>query len=154
MFHPPTTLPPLKVDRDKVSKDSGHNIVVFAPNSNITYQQTRRKKTIYTRPLPESQIMRFENDLIRYPWDEVFLYKNVDQQVEQFHLFLRSQLDKYFPEKMVRISNLDKKWFSPQIKQIHRKMQREFYKHRRSPKYKKLKSKFKKLKRRSIKTFY
>ena len=146
MFHPPTTLPPLQVDQDKVGKDSDHNIVVFAPNSNVQYHQTRNKKKIYTRPLPAHKVLQFENDLIRYPWDEVFMFKNVDEQVEHFHYFLRSQLDRYFPEKMVRISHLDKKWFSPQLKQIHRSMQREFYKHRKSPKYKKLK--FKKLKRR------
>ena len=67
MFHPPTTLPPLQVDKGKVGKDSDHNIVVFAPISNIQYQQTRQKKTILTRPLPESEIFKFEKDLIKYP---------------------------------------------------------------------------------------
>ena len=56
--------------------------------------------------------------------------KSVNQQVEVFHNFLRSQLENYFPEKMVRMSNLDKKWFSPSLKQIHRKMQREWYRHK------------------------
>ena len=43
---------------------------------------------------------------------------------------------------------------SPTLKQLHRKMTKEYYKKRRSPKYKILKSKFKKLKRKAIKTFY
>ena len=154
LFHPPTTLSPLQVDRGKVGKDSDHNIVVFAPKNNIQFQQTRSKKTIMSRPLPESGLLNFEKELIRYPWDEVLSGKSVNEQVEEFHYFLRSQLDKFFPEKMVKMSNLDKKWFSPQLKQIHRTMQREFYKHRRSEKYKRLKSKFKRLKRRSIQTFY
>ena len=99
-------------------------------------------------------LLNFERELIRYLWDEVLSGKSVNEQVEEFHYFLRSQLDNFFPEKMVKMSSLDKKWFSPQLKQIHRTMQREFYKHRRSEKYKRLKSKFKRLKRRSIKTFY
>ena len=43
---------------------------------------------------------------------------------------------------------------SPPLKQLHRRMQREFVKNRQSPKYKKLKLKFKKTKRKAIKTFY
>jgi hypothetical protein len=63
-------------------------------------------------------------------------------------------LDFYFPEKTVKISSLDKKWFSPTLKQLHRKMQREFHKKRNSQKYKTLKAKFKKMKRTAIKVFY
>ena len=52
------------------------------------------------------------------------------------------------------MSNLDREWMSPELKQIHRAMQREYFKRRKSPKYKKLKIKFKKLKRRTLKDFY
>ena len=37
MFHPPTTLPSLQVDTNKKGKDSDHNVVVFAPISNVQY---------------------------------------------------------------------------------------------------------------------
>jgi hypothetical protein len=154
MFHPPTTLQPLQVDQNKVGKDSDHNVVVFAPNSNTEFKQSRKKKTILTRPLPESQIVKFERELSKHPWEEIFTNKSVDEQVELFHDFLRCQLDRFFPEKSVKISTLDKKWMSPSLKQINRKMKREFYKHRRSPKYRKLKAKFKKMKRKAVKTFY
>ena len=43
---------------------------------------------------------------------------------------------------------------SPQLKQAHRAMQRKFEKHRKSPKHKKLKAKYKKLKRKTLKAFY
>ena len=154
LFHPPTTLPPLQVDQDKLGKDSDHDIVVLAPVSNVQYQKERKKKTIFTRPLPESQIANFEKELISYPWDEMFKNRTLDEQVQIFHNFLRNNLDKFFPEKVTRISHLDKKWMSPQLKQLHRAMQREFYKHRRSMKYKKLRSKFRKLKRTTVKKFY
>ena len=52
------------------------------------------------------------------------------------------------------MSSLDKDWMSPQLKQMHRSMQREFFKNRKSQKYLKLKSKFKKLKRNTVKTLY
>ena len=63
-------------------------------------------------------------------------------------------MDYYFPEKSIKISTLDKKWMNPGLKSLHRKVQREFYKHRQSKKWKKLKHRFKKLKRKSIKSFY
>ena len=43
---------------------------------------------------------------------------------------------------------------NPNLKQVHRAMQREFCKNRKSEKYKKLKIKFKKMKRKAIKKFY
>ena len=154
MYHPPTTLPPLQVDSDKKGKDSDHNVVVFAPLSNVEFRLERTKKTIRTRPVLQSQILKFERDLAQFPWAESFENKTVDQQAEIFHSFLRVHLDRYFPEKVVKISSMDKKWMSPPLKQLHRKMQREFFHRRKSPKYKKLKSKFKKMKRKAIKTFY
>ena len=100
LFHPPTTLPPLQVDADKPGQDSDHNTVVFAPKNNTQYKSQVKKKTIKTRPLPESKKFSFENDLIRYPWDEVLFGRSVDEQVETFHNFLRSNLEKHFPEKI------------------------------------------------------
>ena len=154
LFHPPTTLPPLQVDEGKVGKDSDHNVVVFAPKSNIQYHRTQFKKIVFTRPLPESGIFKFERDLIQYPWDEVFMDKCADEQAEIFHNFLRGKLDQHFPQKRVKISALDKKWMNPSLKHLHRRMKREFFKNRKSPKYKLLKAKFKKMKRKSVKSFY
>ena len=43
---------------------------------------------------------------------------------------------------------------SPELKQLQRKVQREFYKHRKSDKWKKLKRKFKTLKKKTLRKFY
>ena len=99
LFHPPTTLPPIQVDTDKKGKDSDHNTVVFAPKDNLQYRSEVKKKIIKTRPLPESTFFKFEEKLIKYPWEQVFIGKGVDTQVEIFHNFLRSNLEKCFPEK-------------------------------------------------------
>ena len=47
-YHPPTVLGPLKVDEDKIGKDSDHNIVVFAPRSDVNFPVQRVKKVIQT----------------------------------------------------------------------------------------------------------
>ena len=154
LYHPPTTLPPLQVDVDKKGKDSDHDVMLFAPLTNMNYKVDRVKKTIKTRPIPESQILKFERDLANHPWHEIFANKTPDKQAEIFHDFLRSKLDQYFPEKTVKISTLDKKWFSPSLKQLHRRMQRAYHRNRNGQKFKKLKLKFKKQKRNAINSFF
>ena len=79
---------------------------------------------------------------------------NVDDKVTCFHNFLISTLDKHFPEKTIKISSLDKKWMVPKLKLLHRKMQREYYRNRRSKKWSEMKVRFKREKRKAIKTFY
>ena len=154
LFHPPTTLPPLQVDSDKQGKDGDHEVVVLAPISNMQYKIERKKKIISTRPLPQSQVIKFEKAIMFNDWEEMFKDKTFDEKVESFHFFLRSNLDTYFPEKVTKMSNMDREWMSPELKNLHRAMQREFFRHRKSTKHKKLKYKFKKLKRKTLKNFY
>ena len=154
LYHPPTTLPPLQVDENKNGKDSDHNIVVMAPLSNQKYAIVRNKKTIKTRPLPISNFAKFEKQLQSQSWTELLQSNDVDGKVESFHKFIRNILEENFPEKLVRISTLDNKWMSPQLKQLHRRVQREFFKNRHSKKWKKLKKTFKKLKKKTIRKFY
>ena len=153
-YHPPTTLAPLQVDTGKKGSDSDHQVVIFATLSNFNYQRSRDKKTITTRPLPNSAFISFGQDITKHTWDEVMQTKDVDSKVVNFHQTLRNKLEKHFPTKTVKISTLDKKWFNPSLKLLHRKVQREFYKHRQSTKWKRLKKKFKKMKRKAIKSFY
>ena len=71
-----------------------------------------------------------------------------------FHQTLRSKLDECCPEKTVLVSYLDKIWMTPHLKNLNRRIKREFFKSPKSPKWKKLKKKFKKEKRKTIKSFY
>ena len=154
LYHPPTTLAPLQIDEGKKGSDSDHQVVIFAPLSNVNYQKTREKRTITTRPLPNSAFIAFGQDMTKHKWTEVLNTEDANEKVNNFHHTLREKLEKHFPTKTVRISNLDKKWFNPSLKILHRKVQREFYKHRQSPKWKRMKNKFKKLKRKAVKSFY
>ena len=153
-YHPPTTLPPLQVDEGRLGKDGDHNIVVFAPCSNQQYKIERKKRIVHTRPLPESNMLLFEQSIMNYPWEEQFKSKSINEKVKIFHDCLIENLNHFFPEKKTKMSCLDKDWMSPELKQLHRSLQREYYKHRKSIKYKKLKSKFKKLKRKTVKNLY
>ena len=76
------------------------------------------------------------------------------EKVENFHKYMRDLLDKYFPEKTVNVTNLDKEWLSPGLKLLLRQAQRELFKNGKSKKYKKLRNVFRRRKRESIKMFY
>ena len=106
------------------------------------------------RPLPESGILKFETDMIKCHWENVINCEDVNEKVINFHETIISVLDKHLPEKTVRISSLDKKWMLPKLKALHRQLQREYYKNRRSIKWKSLKIRFKREKRKAVKTFY
>ena len=153
MYQQPECLPPLQVDNDKLGKDSDHNIVLLAPIS-INNNRKRVKKPVVTRPLPQSGVDKFAQFISAHSWDEVLVEQDIDTKVNNFHKTLRLKLDEYFPEKTVMVSYLDKKWMNPQLKNLNRRVKREFYKNRKSPKWKKLKRKFKSLKRKTIKNFY
>ena len=52
------------------------------------------------------------------------------------------------------VSYLDKKWMTPKLKNLNRRVKREFFKNRKSPKWRNLKKQFKKLKKKTVRTFY
>ena len=72
-YHPPTTLPPLQRDEGKKGPDSDHQVAIFAPTSNPNFMKQSMKKTITTRPLPDSGYISFGQDITKHPWDEVLL---------------------------------------------------------------------------------
>ena len=78
-------------------------------------------------------------------WETIFNAKTPDEKVNLFHGILSNLLKDFFPEKSIKVSQFDKKWFNPTLRNLHRQKQREFVKHRRSEKWLKLNKKFKKL---------
>ena len=101
-------------------------------------------------------LMKTQSSACTWTWtlDFDLGFVNIDKKVENYHRTLRENLDLIFPEKTVKISTLDRKWMTPQLKKLIRKIKREFYMHKKSPKWRRLKSRFKKLKRNTVKQFY
>ena len=153
-YHAPTTIDPLEVDDDKLGANSDHNIVIMAPKTNSKFKNEHVKREKMVRPTPFSKIEDFGKEITTHKWTEVLEVQNLDDKVENFHSYLLGLLDKHFPEKKVKMSNLDKQWMTPNLKLLHRQMQREFFKNKKSKKWKKLNSSFKKQKRKSIKIYY
>ena len=154
LYHPPTVHGPLKVDEGKAGKDSDHNIVIFAPRSDANFRVERKKKTIKTRPIPDSCIPSFSREIQNLTWEEVLNEKDIDTKVYNFHRTLSLVCNKYFPEKKITISNLDKKLITVELKTLSRRIKAEYFRNRKSPKWRKLKKEFKKKKKKSIRAFH
>ena len=106
------------------------------------FKVEREKRKVVTRPLPQAQINRFCAEFTKHKWLEVIEAKDANEKVENFHKYMRDLLDKYFPEKTVNVTNLDKEWLSPGLKLLLRQAQRELFKNGRSKKYKTLSTYF------------
>ena len=153
LYQPPRCLAPLQVDDDKPGTDSDHNIAILAPILSANNEK-HKKRSVKYRPLQQSGITKFTQFISNHTWQEVLGEENIDKKVANFHFLLRAKLDEYFPEKTMMVSYLDKKWMTPQLKNLNRKLKREFFKNRKSQKWKTLKGRFKKLKKRTIQAFY
>ena len=127
LYHPPTALAPLQVDEDKNLSDSDHFIVVFAPKSDQNFRVERKKKEVKTRPLPDSKLPYFGREIQEQTWENVIFEEDLDKKVENFHNTIVQICDKHFPSKIVKISNLDKKWITPELKTLSRKVKKEFF---------------------------
>ena len=64
-YHPPSCISPLEADENQQGKDSDHNIVMFPP---ISFPK-RMKRTITTRPLPDSQVEKFGKFITSHDWN-------------------------------------------------------------------------------------
>ena len=100
---PPQTVGFLqKLTKAKKGSDSDHNIEIFSPISNPQFKKDRIKTTITHRPLPQSKIQDFGQDLVPHFWMEVLEEDNGHQKAVNFHNTLMWFRDKHFPEKSVK----------------------------------------------------
>ena len=153
LYQPPQILPPLKVDTEKVGEDSDHDIIFLAPILSSSNNH-RQKRTVRSRPIDNSAIDKFTHFFSTHQWDEVLKVDDIDKKVDNFHQTLRSKLDEFCPEKEFKVSVLDRKWMTPELKSLNRRIKREFFKNRKSKKWQSLSKKFKKKKRYVVRNFY
>ena len=123
---------------------------MFAPRSNLQFKKERQFNTINYRPLPPSRIQQFGQEFVRHPWSEVLECQDANQKAFNFHKTLCWFRDKYFPEKNVKMSSIDKEWMHPELKDLYVKMSKEYFKNQKSAKWKHLDVKFRREKRKAV----
>ena len=104
--------------------------------------------------MPDSKIQDFCLELTKHRWEDVLNTEDPHTKVELFQKYITNLKDKFFPEKVVTVSSLDKQWMNPELKVLLRQVQRERLKHGKGGQFKKLWSRFRRLKRGQIKKIH
>ena len=141
-YQTPVCLPPLDNDPDKDGSPADHMIVHMRPIDAINNNPARKLKIVKHRPLPESGIKAMGNWIVNHDWENVFGAITAHEKASIFQSTLLEKLNCFLPEKIVKFTSVDQVWITPEIKDISRRKRREFYKHRKSSKWKILNKQF------------
>ena len=137
-YQTPVVLPPLDNDPDKDGSPSDHLMPFMKPIDSINNNPARLKKAVTFRPLPRSGIERMGQWIVTEKWECVTEAKSAHEKAAALQHLVMKQLNNFLPEKTTTFTSEDQPWVTPEIKEIDRKKKREFYKHRKSPKWKRL----------------
>ena len=121
----PVIIPPLQPDNPETSCPSDHNGIESIPFQVGSKHETKKQRWI--RPLPESMIQQFENDLSSTSFE--YLHElPIDAMVSAYQDSMTNLLDKSFPLKLITISDRDQPWFNEDLRLLRRQKQREYTK--------------------------
>ena len=119
---------------------SDHSTVVATPLAQDSVGRSRDYITRTYRPLPQSGVLEFGQWICTEDWRSITDMENPTQQVQEFENIVMSKLDSIFPQKSVRINpNVDKPFYTADLKKLDRQVKREYKKNFRSEKYWRLK---------------
>ena len=108
------------------------------PINVINNDSARIRKTVKVRPLPESGIRAMGRWIVGHNWEEVYSAVTAHDQADIFQTTLHQKLNQFLPEKVKKFSSDGQVWVTPEIKMISRKKCREYFKNRKSSKWKAL----------------
>ena len=142
-YPPPDVVPPVPADNPAKGCPSDHSTVVATPLSKPGEEEHINEYTSKKcRPLPESGQREFGQWIMQEDWDCIKIEDTPDLQVESLKKIMTEKLDAIFPTKTVKISQKDKVYINADIKKLDRLVKREYKKHGKSEKYKKLLEKY------------
>ena len=153
-YQDPEVLPPLDPDPNSNGKPSDHMMVVFTPINVINTKSAIASKQIKYRPLSDNGMEQMENWLKNENWFEIINQNCVNLKANALQDLLMSKYNEFFPEKVRTISSQDQPFFTNKLKQLRRRKNREYHKHRKSLKWKNLEEIYQTELRKSKKHFY
>ena len=137
----PIVVPPVPCDDPKKGVPSDHSTPVAHPLST-----DHRIKNVYqtkvSQPLPDSGIREFGRWISSEDWASVPNMASTTEQVQKLQELLDKKMSDIFPKKSFRVSQKDQPWINFELKKLDRLKKREYRKHGKSEKYKKLLEKF------------
>ena len=134
-YQSPVTKPPINPNRNSGGKPSDHLVVLMCPLVSELQIPPRVYTTVTTRPLTQSGIERFAEWVEHYPFSEIYECKDANRMAENFQNILVDNYRRCFPTKSFRVCQEDRPWVSAELKTLHRRVKREYYKNKKSEKW-------------------
>ena len=140
-YNEPVTKPPINANPDN-GKPSDHQVVLMHPLVSNLENPPRIYKTVVTRPLSHSGLVKFAEWIESESWNEVYRCTDAHEMAETFQNLVVGNYWRCFPEKSFKTCSDDEPWFSADLKKLDRQRRREFFKHKRSQKWVDMNKKF------------
>ena len=137
----PKIIPAVLPDNPDKASPSDHSTVLATPIS--SFMSNSMVNTYFTklvRPQPQSKVDDFGKWIVQYNWPDFEIEATPNDLVAKFEEIMKHNLDKFLPEKSIKLSLKDKPYINSEIKTLDRKVKREYRKHGKSEKYIQLKS--------------
>ena len=141
-YNDPIIVNPVPVDDPAKGVPSDHLGVVIKPIVNPEQPPLRRKHTFSFRPMPESKLREFGNNICHKTWDFMLPTMSSTQLAEAFQNEISGMMDEHFPIKNLTVTDSDQPWITSDLKKLKRSRQREYERHGKSVKYNNLKNSF------------
>ena len=134
--------PPIKPDDPRKGKPSDHWVPVCIPHTDRYNPPNRNYRVIKYRPLPESSLKRFGEWIVSEGWKSINEDMSPSEQVDVFEKLLMKNLDRFCPEKSMKLSSQDKPFITKELKTLDRQKSREYIKRGKTVKYQNLAKQF------------
>ena len=141
-YQTPVCLPPLDNDPDKNGSPSDHLMPFMKPVDSLENNPSRQTRYVTYRPLPNSGIEKMGQWIVTETWKTVTEAKSAHEKANALQQLMMEKLNLYLPQKTAKFTSDDQPWVTPEIKSIDRKKKREYVKHRKSEKWKRLNEQF------------
>ena len=140
-YDDPQIILPLQPGEHGWGAPSDHSGVLATPNTTQNQPLSRNKIKKKIRPLPESLLQTFNNDLSYNNFAQLN-EMSIPEMVAKFQSITNKLYCETFPQKEIIISSEDTPWFTEELRKLRRQRQREYFRHGKSDKYLELVNKF------------
>ena len=137
-YQQPLCLPPLDADPDSNGKPSDHLMVLMSPVSVLNNKPGRSKRKITYRPFNSQRLEQMHEWIKTEEWFKVSHESSAHRMMEVLQELLVSKYHHFFPEKSRIISSDDEPYYSEKLEKMKRRKCREYKKHRKSDKWKRM----------------
>ena len=137
-YQAPVTKPPINANENSGGKPSDHLVVLMMPLVSELQIPPRVYTTVTTRPFTQSGVERFAQWIENYSFSEIYECNDANQMAESFQTILFDNYVRCFPTKSFKVCEEDRPWISPELKALHRRVKREYFKNKKSEKWSRL----------------